>query len=100
MTKQEKHQKRKFIFSVIQKTGNAKYFIVETTIIELYELSKKVLTLIKKHPKSDFNVRLTAMLTVFMFHLNEQRDTRKMSTTSFKLIINILSSCIKSRNFN
>lgn len=99
LTEQEKHKKRKFVFSVIQKTGNAKEFIVETTVIELYELAKKILTLIKKLPKSDFSIRLTAMLTVFMFHVNEQRDTRKMSNTSFKLIINILNSYLENKIF-
>ncbi|WP_010522155.1 hypothetical protein [Aquimarina agarivorans] len=96
----EKHKKRRFVFSVIQKTGNAEEFVVETTVIELYELVEKVLDAIEKLPENYVSTRLVAMLTVFMFHVNEQRDTRQMSTTSFKLIGNILEHCINHKTFN
>lgn len=99
LSPEEKHQKRRFIFSVINKTGNAEAFVVETTIIELYEIVEALNLKLSDLAKTDLLTRLTAMLTVFKFHVNEQRDTRKMSTQSFRFIINIANSCVTDVTF-
>ena len=100
MSTEERHEKRKFVFSVIRKTGNAEAFFLETTIIALYELAEAVLVKIEKLQESDLKTRLSAMLNVFMFHVNEQRDTRHMSTASFKYLINVAQQCIEDGGFS
>lgn len=90
----EKHKKRYFVFSVIKKTGNAEAFQFETNIITLYELVELVLSKISSiEEKNELKTRLTAMLEVFKFHVNEHRDTRRMQVASFDLLLNIVASC-------
>jgi hypothetical protein len=39
------------------------------------------------------------MLEIFIFHVNEHRDTRKIQKTPFDLLSNIASLCQKSGSF-
>lgn len=99
LSSEERHKKRRFVLSVIRKTGNAEEFIVETTVIELYELVEQILKHLEKEDNQDLKTRLEAMLGIFIFHVNEQRDTRRMATTSFKYIINIGNQCLEENVF-
>jgi len=98
-TDEEKHEKRKFVLRVIEKTDNAQEFVIETTVIESYELVKVVLYKIISVKDSHLKTRLQAMLDVFVLHTNEQRDTRYMQTSSFELITNITRQCLVDETF-
>lgn len=94
-TDEEKHEKRKVIFSVIKKTGNKEEFAFETTIIDLYEICKKILFELNEFKENDLIVRLAAMLNVLTIHINEQRDMRSMKLSSFPIILNIARQCMQ-----
>jgi len=98
-TSEEKHEKRKFVFTVIKKMGNTEAFLTETTVIELYELVEIILSKLSQVEDGHLKTRLNAMLNVFVLHVNEQRDTRKMQTPSFELIANIAGKAINDSAF-
>lgn len=101
LTDDQKHKKRCFVFSVIKKTGNSEVFLFETRIILLYELVESLLLEVYAiEQENELKIRLIAMLEVFKYHVNKQRDTRKMNTTSFKLLRDIATSCKEVSLFN